>query len=218
MGFRFQKRIKLGKNLGINISKSGFSPSYRTKQGSVSTKGYSIRTGIKGVTYRKTFSKAKNSGCLLVLVFLIMILISCQWDRGIKGTEQNNSNIQREIPISTAVNSKTEDTTIVKVKPKMSIKEKEVNILEEFGVLYKELLQFKSNADFKKYGFSSGGPYYSWLKRVEKLKNHSDSKKLLKKGFVAGELETLGLEYVISKGKETELSKFFNEIFSAGLK
>jgi len=70
MSFRIQKRIKLGKNFGINISKSGLSPSYRTKRGSISSKGYSIRTGIKGVTYRKTFSKAKNSGCISIVAIL----------------------------------------------------------------------------------------------------------------------------------------------------
>lgn len=72
MGFRFQKRINLGKGLGFNISKSGISPSFRTKGGTLSSKGYSIRSGIPGMTYRKTFSKSKNSGCL----FLIFIFIT----------------------------------------------------------------------------------------------------------------------------------------------
>lgn len=41
MGFRYQKRIKLGKGFGLNISKLGIKPSYRSKKGSISTKGYS---------------------------------------------------------------------------------------------------------------------------------------------------------------------------------
>lgn len=73
MGFRFQKRIKLGKNLGVHISKSGITPSYRNKRGSISSKGYAIRTGIPGVTYRKTFSKSKHSGCLFFLLILFLI-------------------------------------------------------------------------------------------------------------------------------------------------
>ena len=73
MGFRFQKRINLGKGIGFNISKSGISPSYRSKTGSVSTKGFSIRTGIPGVTYRKTYNKSKNAGCLnMIIVFVII--------------------------------------------------------------------------------------------------------------------------------------------------
>ncbi|UOX34321.1 DUF4236 domain-containing protein [Flavobacterium sediminilitoris] len=74
MGFRFQKRIKLTKNVGLNVSKSGIIPSIKTKRGSVSTKGYSVRTGISGVNYRKSFGKAENSGCLLFLALSILIM------------------------------------------------------------------------------------------------------------------------------------------------
>lgn len=73
MGLRFQKHIKLGKNFGINICKSGIKPSYRTKKGSLSSKGYTIRTGIPDLTYRKTFSKVSNSGCL-ILFFIFIVL------------------------------------------------------------------------------------------------------------------------------------------------
>ncbi|MBN4085038.1 DUF4236 domain-containing protein [Flavobacteriaceae bacterium AH-315-B10] len=79
MGFRFQKRIKLGKGLGLNISKSGISSSYRTKRGTIGSKGYSIRTGIPGLTYRKTFSKSSKSGCagmfLVLFAFSITVFI-----------------------------------------------------------------------------------------------------------------------------------------------
>ncbi len=76
MAFRFNKRIKLGKGLGINVSKSGITPSYRNKRGSLSSKGYSMKTGIPGLTYRKTFSKSKNSGCIFsFLVIAIVVLI-----------------------------------------------------------------------------------------------------------------------------------------------
>ncbi|MBV7268032.1 DUF4236 domain-containing protein [Winogradskyella luteola] len=76
MGFRFQKRIKLGKRFGINISKSGITPSYRTKKGSLSSKGYSINTGIPGLNYRKTFSKSSKSGCsIFVLIAMSSTII-----------------------------------------------------------------------------------------------------------------------------------------------
>ena len=63
MGFRFQKRIKFGGGLGFNISKSGISPSLRTKMGSFSKNGYSVKTGISGVRYQ-------NSGCLVLFGFI----------------------------------------------------------------------------------------------------------------------------------------------------
>lgn len=73
MGFRVQKRIKLGGGLGLNISKSGISPSLRTKYGTISNKRMSVRTGIKGITYTKTFSRSKSSGCLLILFIGLVI-------------------------------------------------------------------------------------------------------------------------------------------------
>ncbi|WP_394970387.1 DUF4236 domain-containing protein [uncultured Croceitalea sp.] len=76
MAFRFQKRIKLGKGLGINVSKSGITPSYRNRKGSLSTKGYSVRTGIPGLTYRKTFSKTRNVGCLVLLILPLCIMLT----------------------------------------------------------------------------------------------------------------------------------------------
>lgn len=75
MGFRIQRRIKLWKGFGLNISKSGISPSYRGKMGSIDSKGYSMRTGIPGITYRKTFGKTKSKGCLLFFLFPFLIIL-----------------------------------------------------------------------------------------------------------------------------------------------
>lgn len=81
MSFRFQKRIKLGGGLGLNVSKSGIYPSLKTKRGTISSKGFSVRTGVSGVTYGKKFSQAKNSGCLLffVLSFGTAAMIKQLW-------------------------------------------------------------------------------------------------------------------------------------------
>jgi hypothetical protein len=76
MGFRIQKRIKLGKGLGINVSKIGLRPSYRNKRGSVNSKGFSVRTGIPGITYRASFSKSSKSGCTGIILILITFSIS----------------------------------------------------------------------------------------------------------------------------------------------
>lgn len=69
MGFRFSKRINLGGGLGLNVSKSGISPSLRTKGGTISNKGFSLKTGVSGVNYRNNFAKAKSSGCVLLFVY-----------------------------------------------------------------------------------------------------------------------------------------------------
>jgi hypothetical protein len=70
MSFRFQKRIKLGGGLGLNISKSGISPSLRTKKGTISPKSISVKTGIKGLTYQKTTS---SKGCVLALLLYLSL-------------------------------------------------------------------------------------------------------------------------------------------------
>ncbi|MFM2157480.1 MAG: hypothetical protein RL516_2229 [Bacteroidota bacterium] len=78
MGFRFQKRVSLGSGLGLNISKSGVSPSYRTRYGSISSKGFSFRTGVAGLTYRSGFGGRKrkgNSGDALLLLFVAFWLV-----------------------------------------------------------------------------------------------------------------------------------------------
>lgn len=78
MGFRFQKRINLGGGVGLNVSKSGISPSLRTKYGTISNKRVSVRTRIKGVAYTKKIRKAKGSGCVLVIAALMVFMILCR--------------------------------------------------------------------------------------------------------------------------------------------
>ena len=70
MGFRFHRRINLGNGVGINVSKSGISSSLRTKYGSISSKGFSLRTGIPGLTWRGGFG-GKNGGAAILLLILV---------------------------------------------------------------------------------------------------------------------------------------------------
>lgn len=105
------------------------------------------------------------------------------------------------------------ETKTVEVE-KVNNTKKIETIFEEFKTLYGELLEFKNKSNFKKYGFGQGGLYHSWLTKVKNLKENPDSKLLIQKGVVAGYLEQLGLAYVDSKGKETEVTKRFNKLFS----
>lgn len=71
MGFRYHKRIDLGDGVGINVSKSGVSSSVRTKYGTIGTKGFSIRTGIPGLTWRSGFGK-KNTFPVMLVILLVL--------------------------------------------------------------------------------------------------------------------------------------------------
>ena len=94
---------------------------------------------------------------------------------------------------------------------------KPINIVYETSKLYQELMGFKGKYDFHSYGFSPGYKYHNWLKRVENLKNQPEAKSLLKKGIVVGDLEMLGLEYVNTKGRENDYTRFTNKNFKKAL-
>ncbi len=72
MTWRFQKRVSLSKGLGLNVGKTGVSTSYRTKHGSVGSRGFSIVTGIPGLSYRSSWGKGK-SGPAVLLVYVVTI-------------------------------------------------------------------------------------------------------------------------------------------------
>ena len=71
MGIRYQKRVNLGKGVGLNVSKSGLSPSIRTKYGSISPKGFSVRTGIPGLTYRS--GKNSNAAGIMLAIGAVTV-------------------------------------------------------------------------------------------------------------------------------------------------
>ena len=73
MGFRYQKRVNLGKGAELNLSKSGVSYSKRTRYGSIGSRGFSIRTGIPGLTFKSNWGKSKE-GFLILVVFGIAYL------------------------------------------------------------------------------------------------------------------------------------------------
>ncbi|MEK6482413.1 DUF4236 domain-containing protein [Catalinimonas sp. 4WD22] len=75
MGFRFQQRKKITDWLRLNFSRSGISPSIRTKIGSFNPNGFSLLTGIPGLTYRKGRGKGNNQIGLILLIIGGLILI-----------------------------------------------------------------------------------------------------------------------------------------------
>jgi len=66
---RYYKKVNLGNGKHINVSKSGFSASQTTDSGTISTKGVSIRTGIPGFSYRKSWGKGAGGLVILIILF-----------------------------------------------------------------------------------------------------------------------------------------------------
>lgn len=79
MGFRFHRRINIGGGLGLNFSNSGVSPSLRTPFGSISTRGLSLRTGIPGLSFRKSGKKGSNFLETLIAIISLWLLIQLFW-------------------------------------------------------------------------------------------------------------------------------------------
>ncbi|WP_266202755.1 hypothetical protein [Pontibacter kalidii] len=74
MGFRYNKRLGGSRGWGLNVSGSGITPSYRSKYGSVGPRGFSIRTGIPGLSFRQGFGKSKGNGAVIALVIWLAVM------------------------------------------------------------------------------------------------------------------------------------------------
>lgn len=103
------------------------------------------------------------------------------------------------------------------VEVKESDSEIAERLFKEFQTLYNELLTFKDKPGFKDFGFGQGGPYHSWISRARELEANPNSRLLISKGIVVGELTSLGLAYVGSEGKETNHTEFINRTFAAAI-
>ncbi|GAA5037809.1 hypothetical protein GCM10011506_36010 [Marivirga lumbricoides] len=75
MSLRYQKRINLGKGAGLNISKKGTSFSKRTKYGSIGSRGFSLKTGIPGLSIRKNWGKGGVGLAVLFAIGAVSITI-----------------------------------------------------------------------------------------------------------------------------------------------
>ena len=53
MGFVWRKRVRLGKNTGLNLSKSGASVSRKVGRASISSRGNGSFRVAKGLSFRK---------------------------------------------------------------------------------------------------------------------------------------------------------------------
>ncbi|RZJ69812.1 hypothetical protein [Flavobacterium sp.] len=74
MGLRYYKRFGSTKGLGFTISNLGISSSYRTRYGTLGASGFSLKTGIPGLTFRQGFRR-KNKG-MEALIVLAVVCVS----------------------------------------------------------------------------------------------------------------------------------------------
>ena len=149
---------------------------------------------------------------LFLLVALMPIVVSC-----------NSKPIAENKSIETVEEEKMvepEAQKVVSVEPKIeepASKEPIPQDLQQFIVLYKELLSFKNSSEFKNKGFGNGSKYQKWLTKANKLSETADISHFMEYNFLPGDLVSLAYVYVSSKGQENAASKALRDIIDEGI-
>lgn len=99
-----------------------------------------------------------------------------------------------------------------------SFSKSEKRVVEQFISLYKELLKFKNEYEFVQIGFAPNGKYYNWLEKVHKFETDANADILVRLRIVPNDLEALGMEYVVSHGKESEGTQLFRNTIDGAIR
>ena len=105
-------------------------------------------------------------------------------------------------------------------KTKIVLSESTKNHFNKIKSLYYDLLSFKNNLDFIEHGFDTNYSYNPWLLEVQNLQNQKlENNELLENfGFMSGDLEILGMEYVVNKGNESDYTLQMKSIITGAIK
>ena len=127
--------------------------------------------------------------------------------------------IKQYHPLSSEFNEvkKLLDDAVAKDK---NVQAKEHNIpqdVQQFIVLYKELLNFKNTSEFRNKGFGNGSKYTKWLTKANKLSQTADITHFSKYNFLPDDLVSLAYVYASSQGKENDASKALRTIIDDGI-
>ena len=83
--------------------------------------------------------------------------------------------------------------------------------------LYEELHSFKDDPTFHEVGFGRCCRFSDWQTRVEALRSKAGLETLADIGVLPGDLLTLGMEYMRSKGRPTEYTETMEPHYQSGL-
>ena len=83
--------------------------------------------------------------------------------------------------------------------------------------LYEELHSFKDDPTFHEVGFGRCCRFHDWQTRVEALQSKAGLETLADVGVLPGDLLTLGMEYMRSKGRPTEYTGTMEPHYESGL-
>ena len=80
MPFRYRRSIRIAKGASMTVSNSGVSASIKTPVGRIGTRGFSLRTGIPGLTYTSGWAKKQQWDGLLLLTVVFSVIILVGWN------------------------------------------------------------------------------------------------------------------------------------------
>ena len=83
--------------------------------------------------------------------------------------------------------------------------------------LYEELHSFKDDPNFHEVGFGRCCRFHEWQTRVAALRSRAGLETLADVGVLPGDLLTLGMEYMRSKGRSTEYTETMEPYYASGL-
>ncbi|MCZ0935704.1 MAG: hypothetical protein OXJ54_11025 [Gemmatimonadetes bacterium] len=83
--------------------------------------------------------------------------------------------------------------------------------------LYEELHSFKDDPNFHDVGFGTCCRFHDWQTRAEALQSSAGLETLADVGVLPGDLLTLGMEYMRSKGRPTEYTNTMEPHYALGL-
>lgn len=90
------------------------------------------------------------------------------------------------------------------------------NRTTDLQFLYESLQEFKDTPSFQKYGFGLGSPHRWWLETLDEYRADSENASFAER-IAAGDLRTLGLEYVFRRGRETEVTRLLQPMIEESL-
>ncbi|MCQ2348561.1 MAG: SHOCT domain-containing protein [Paludibacteraceae bacterium] len=176
-----------------------------------------IETNDKPIEYRWY----QNTLIQILIAAFVSLVIVCLIGFFIRSSSSTNK--QKKQPANTAYVAKPLPHSHSKKHKNRSIDEilksedsenksfskSDKKVVEQFISLYKELLKFKNEYEFVQIGFDPDGKYYNWLEKVHKFETKTNTDVLIKLSVIPNDLETLGMEYVITHGQESEITQFF---------
>jgi len=165
-----------------------------------------------------SYYKAHKSTFLLIIIAALILLLLAIGGAFVYSDYKKEKSMH---PTPTVIHPQIDNPNIdfsALEAEKTAITEADKKVINQFIALYTELIGFKNKQEFIDIGFKSNGKYYKWLQKAREFNTDANAKSLIKLRVVPHDLEGLAMEYVSSKGKESEATQLFRGSIEAAIR